>query len=173
MKELTGKIALSLALLFLVLPAQASDQSGDRLLEIAREVIAASGTCVLITLDPEGRPHARTMDPFEPEDGLVVWLGTNRLSRKVEEIRKDPRVTLYYFDADSPGYATITGTARLVEESEELERRWKPAWSAFYPDRESTYLLIEVTPLRLEVISVRHGLEGDPETWTPPSVTFE
>ena len=34
------------------------------------------------------------------------------------------------------------------------------------------YLLISVTPERLEVVSEKKGIVGDPETWTPPTVIF-
>ena len=147
--------------------------SPSELLEIAREVIDSAGSCALITLDSNGRPRARTMDPFPPEDDFVVWFGTNRFSRKVEEIRNDPRVTIYYHDPESPGYVTIEGTATLVDDPEEKSQRWREEWSEFYPDREGVYLLIKVVPTRLEVISVSHGIVGDPETWTPPDVDLE
>ena len=44
------------------------------------------------------------------------------MSRKVAEIHRNPRVTLYYFDRENEAYVTIKGVARLVNEasSEEL-----------------------------------------------------
>ena len=38
--------------------------------------------------------------------------------------------------------------------------------------RDESYLLIEVSPARLEVVSLKHGLTGDPVTWTPDGVTL-
>lgn len=112
------------------------------------------------------------MDPFPPEKDMTVWLATNHRSRKVEQIRADNRVTLYYFDAAGLGTVTLMGTARLVDDSVEKARRWKPGWEAFYPDRDSSYLLIEVRPARMEMVSVKHGLMGDPATWTPDGVAI-
>ncbi len=126
----------------------------------------------LITLDSAGRPSVRTMDPFAPDENMVVWLATNPRSRKVREIRRNPRVTLYYFNRDAQEYVTIHGRARLVNDPKLKERWWKDEWKSFYPDRAKDYLLIVVRPERLEVISEKKGIFGDAKTWTPPVVNF-
>lgn len=111
------------------------------------------------------------MDPFPPERDFTVWLATNPRSRKVEELRKNPRVTLYYADGDN-GYVSLHGMARIVDDGREKERRWKEEWKAYYPDRKDSYLLIEVTPVRLEIIDYKSGISGNPQTWEPSAITF-
>jgi general stress protein 26 len=142
------------------------------LIAAAREIMTAARYCALITLDSSSRPQARTLDPFPPDENMVVWLGTNPRSRKVAEIRRNPRVTLYYFDREAQAYVTISGTARLVNDPKEKARRWKDEWKDFYPDRAKDYLLIAVRPEKLEVVSVKKGIVGDPNTWKPPVVSF-
>ena len=144
----------------------------DSLIAAAIEIMDASRFGALTTLDESGHPRVRTMDPFPPDEDMVVWFGTNRRTRKVQEIANDPRVTLYYPAPDADGYVAIYGTARLVDDPDEKARRWKPEWERFYPDRESTYLLIAITPERMEIVSYTRGIFGDPETWQPASVTF-
>jgi len=144
----------------------------DKLLAAAREIISTARYCALITLDSSGRPQARAMDPFQPDENMVVWFGTNSRSRKVAEIRRHPRVTLYYFDREGQAYVTMSGIARLVNDSREKAKRWKDEWKDFYPDRAKDYLLIEVTPKKLEVISQKLSILGHPNTWKPPSVIF-
>lgn len=139
------------------------------LIATAREIIKTARYCALITLDSHGRPHARTMDPFAPDENMVVWLGTNAKSRKVAEIRRHQRVTLYYFVAADQAYVTISGRARIVRDPGEQMKHWKDEWQNFYPDREKSYLLISVIPEKLEVISVKEGINGDAVTWTPPA----
>lgn len=141
-----------------------------RLLAAAREIIAAAGYCALVTVDATGRPQARAMEPFAPDDDFVVWMATNPATRKVGEIRADPRVTLYYFDPAGPSYVTLLGRARLIDDPQEKAKRWREGWEAFYPNREEGYLLVEVTPERIEVVSVPHGIVGDEATWRPPAV---
>ena len=153
-----------------VKPAPRLDRQS--LLATAREIMKTARYCALITLDSNGRPRARTMDPFPPDEQMIVWLGTNSKSRKVAEIRRNHRVTLYYFDRDAQAYVTISGLARIVSDPKEKAKHWKDEWKNFYPDRERGYLLIAVTPEKLEVISEKKGIIGNSVTWTPPAITF-
>ena len=166
--------AAALFLLLLTLPAFAQQPSFSReaLISAAREVMTTTRYCALITTGRNGRSHARTMDAFVPEADMSVWLATNPRSRKVAELRRNPRVTLYYFDRESAAYVTVYGTARLVHDKTEKAKRWKEDWKAFYPDRDKSYLLIKVTPERLEVVNINKGFVGTSPTWQPLSVTF-
>ena len=152
--------------------AQLQPFSRDTLISAAREIMTAARYCALITTGRDGRAHARTMDAFAPEDDMAIWLATNPRSRKVAELRRNPRVTLYYFDRESAAYVTVYGTARLVNDKAEKAKRWKDDWKAFYPDRDQSYLLIKVTPARLEVVNVNKGIVGTSPTWQPLSVAF-
>ncbi len=172
------RTVITVALSFgLSLPSAFAQQqtavSRDSLLQAAREIMTTARYCALITLSTDGRAHARIMDPFLPDSGLVVHLGTNALSRKVGEIRRDPRVTLFYFDRAGAAYVSLYGTAVIEENAEVLQRWWKKEWQAFYPEREKTYRVITVRPQRLEVVSEKHGILGDTLTWAVPAVDFE
>jgi len=112
------------------------------------------------------------MDPLPPEGEMTIWFATNPNTRKVEEIRRDPRVSVYYFDPQTLGYVTISGVAHLVDDPAEKARRWKDDWQAFYPNRPDGYLLIEFTANWLEVVSVSHSVTGPDDTWLPPRVEF-
>jgi general stress protein 26 len=133
----------------------------------------ASGNCALITLDNKGIPQVRTMDPFEPELDFTVWLATNPNSRKAQQIKRNPKATLYYVDNDENGYVALHGTAVLVDDQKEKDKRWKEEWKAFYANRTDQYLLIKVIPDYLEVINYKRGISGDPKTWQPVRVDFK
>lgn len=152
---------------------QTVDTSDEKLLEAAKEIMTAAGTCALITLDEEGLPRVRAMSPFLPENDLTVWFGTNPKSRKVVQIKKDPRVTLYYLDSDASGYVMIHGTAQIVDDQKEKDKRWKDEWNDFYANKKEAYLLIKVTPKWLEVSSVKRGIHSDSLTWQPPVLKFD
>jgi len=169
------KVGAVTALLLILLAPQIHGQQGpskDALISAAREIMTSARYCALITTDTAGRVHARTMDAFPPEDDMKVWLGTNSRSRKVQEIRRHPRVTLYYFVREDQAYVSITGIARLVNDPREKAKRFKDDWKNFYSDRARDYLLIEFTPERLEVVSVKKGIVGDARTWQTPTVFF-
>ena len=149
-----------------------TDAKRERVLEVSRDIVKKARYCALITIDRNGRPAARTMYPMPPGTDFVVWMATNPASEKVRQISRDPHVALYYFDPDSQGYVSLTGRARLVNDSQEKAKHWLEAWNQFYPDRERT-LLVEVTPQKLEMVSVKHKIFGDRKTSAPPTVEFE
>jgi len=169
-----GRVSTLLILGGLLVPTSgiAQDISEDSLTSVALEIIESAKYVALITLDADGHPQARVMDPFAPEENMTVWMATNPQSRKVEQIKADDRVTLYYFDNAGLGTVSLMGTARLVNDPTEQAKRWKSGWEAFYPDRDSSYLLIQVRPEFMEVVSVKHGLRGDPVTWTPQGLAI-
>jgi len=150
-----------------------TEYSKDFLLQEAKEIMTNSGTCTLITLDTEGIPRARVMDPFSPEEDLSVWFGTNSKSRKVDQIKNNPRVSLYYFDCNTTDYVLIHGMAKLVNDQNEKEKRWKDEWNDFYPNRTEGYLLIEVSPIWMEILSTSRGIYGDSISWEPPKVILD
>ena len=136
----------------------------------AREIMLAARYCTLVTVGEAGRPQARTMDPFAPEADLTVWLATNPKSRKVGQIHRNPCVALHYLDPKSEDTVTLYGLARLVSDSGEKRNRWKEEWKEFYPDRDAGYVLIAVTPERVEILSPTRGFANDPVTWTPKTI---
>lgn len=141
------------------------------ILSAAREVMAAAGFCALITLGQDGRPQARVMDPTAPDERMAVTLMTNPASRKVGQIERDDRVTLFYFDPAGPAYVTILGRAIPILDAAEKKRRWVDRWSPHIGGPEAA-LLYEVVPDRIEVVSVPLGVFPDRGTWTPRAVDF-
>ncbi|MEE9190026.1 MAG: pyridoxamine 5'-phosphate oxidase family protein, partial [Candidatus Neomarinimicrobiota bacterium] len=97
-------LRFTIALLFiLIIPLNSYSQENkkeiserDKYITVANEIIEKAHYCALITLDQFGQPHIRTMEPFQPKKDMVIWLGTNSKSRKVQEIRNNSQVTLFY-----------------------------------------------------------------------------
>ena len=137
--------------------------SRDSLLSIARTIIESAQCRTFITVDENGKPQARTMSPFSPDENMVIWLGTNPRSRKVKQIKNNPNVIVYYYDTDGLSYVSISGVARIVDDQEKRAHYWVQNWTRYYPDPEKDYILIEVTPKRLEICSFKHKLFWDSE----------
>jgi general stress protein 26 len=148
--------------------------SREAVFAAARDIMSKAGYATLITVDATNAPQARVVDPFPVEDNWIVWVATTSASRKVVEIRREPRVALSYFDSREQGYVTLTGMAAIVRDPAEKAKRWKEAWSAFYKDknRGDDYTLIRVTGTRLEVSSPSRGMNNDPITWKPVTVVL-
>ena len=148
------------------------DPLNQKILDAAKEIMSSVSTCALITIDSEGRARARAMEFIGPESDFTVWFGTNPNSRKVGQILNDPRVSIYFTNADDSGYVMYYGLAELVDDKQIKLSKWKPEWEAFYPDQDESFLLIRVIPEWIEVVSYKHGLVGDSITWEPPMVRF-
>ncbi len=140
-----------------------------KVLAAAREIMGAQPYCGLITIDATGLPQIRTMNPFPPDEAMIVWMATNTRSRKVEEIRKDPRVALYYADhTKATGYVALTGKAVLVDDMKEVLKRKRAYWdSAFLKN----IVLIKVIPERIDVVNYKQGLANDPVTSRAVSIS--
>jgi general stress protein 26 len=148
------------------LPAH-TQLSRDSLLTLARVIMDSAQCHALATVDEGGKPHVRSMSPFPPEKNMVIWLGTFRNSRKVKQIQKNPNVVVYYYDAKGFSFVSLSGKARIVDDADKKAKYWKQGWEQFYPDREKNYILIEVTPERLEMVSFKYGLLWEPTTGVP------
>lgn len=135
--------------------------------------MTAARYCTLVTLGEAHQPQARVVDPLEPDEALTVYVATNPRSRKVQEIGKDPRVTLLYFDTARAAYATLIG--RAAEATGALKSaHHKKDWQSFFPiEKPDTYTLYRIVPSRVEVVSARDGLGGDPTTWRPEIVDIK
>ena len=174
----TSRFLQLLSLLALVMPSPALAQDKPpspaderaRLVAAAREIMAAQTYCALVTIDEAGRPQVRTMNPFPPEEDMTVWFATNTRSRKVREMRRDPRVALYYSDhKNAIGYVQVTGRAVLIEDMQEILKRKRAYWDQAFPGLKNL-VLIKVVPERLDVLNYKAGLQADPQTWRTPSI---
>ena len=146
--------------------------SDSALQSVAREIITAAKYATFITADRSGQPSARTVQPQLPSDDWDVWFATNPRSRKVGEIRRNPRVVLHYADAATLSYVSVVGRADVITDRATKDAHWDPAWSAFYPDRDSSVALVRVRASRLEVVSINRHIEGDARTWRAPTTTI-
>lgn len=146
--------------------------SRDTLITAAHEIIKATHYCALVTMDSTGQPQVRTMNPFPANDELITWFATSRTSRKVREIKSNPKVCVYYADhVAAKGYVSITGTAQVIDDKELLIKMKRDYWSGI-PDWQNKFVLIKIIPKTLEVINYKHRLNNDPNTFKAPSVTF-
>ncbi len=103
---------------------------------------------------------------------MTVWMATNTRSLKVQEIRKDPRVTLYYADhAKATGYVALKGRAVLVDDMQEILKRKRAYWDQAFPGLKNL-TLIKVVAERLDVVNYKRGTAIDKDTFRPPSVSM-
>ena len=163
------KILFFIAIIFFQIN-YSQDYSDSFLKETAKLIIDESKTCVFTTIDSSGGASSRIMDPFIPNNEFIVYLVTNPKSRKVSEIKNNPRVTIIFQNSD--GYVAIKGTSFLILDLNTKKRFWKKEWTPHYKDIDKNAILIKIIPVSMEVVNSSKGIEGDKETWSPAKIIF-
>jgi general stress protein 26 len=123
----------------------------ERVVRAARRIIRKKKYCALATLGDDG-VDARVLQPFPIEDDLVVWMGTSPASRKVQQLRRDPRATLVYEDDRGGRCATLVGHVEIFDDEASRHRWFRPSFFAFFPEGpDGDYVLLRFVPMRIEV----------------------
>lgn len=144
----------------------------DTLILAAHEIITETSYCGLATIDSSGQPQIRTMNPFPVKDDFVIWFATSRTSRKVREIKDNPKVCVYFANhLNAKGYVNINGSASVIDDRELLFKMKREYWNGI-PGWQDKFVLIKIIPQSIEVINYKHGLNNDPETFQAPTISF-
>ena len=144
----------------------------DTMLVAAHELIQETTYCGLVTIDYNGQPQVRTMNPFPVKDDMVIWFATSRSSRKVGEVKANPKVAVYFADHNTAkGYVNISGKAEVIDDKELLQKMKRDYWNGI-PNWQDIFVLIKIVPEKMEVINYKHGLNNNPQTFKAPSVDF-
>ena len=100
---------------------------------------------------PRVRPIASMV-----EDDMSVWIATSAASRKVQQIKANPKVSLAFVQQpQGEKAATIIGEAEIVEDMEQKKRVWGLAAydpSQFWPDGPETedYCVLKINIKKVE-----------------------
>ena len=177
---------------------RSSDSDVDRYLKLCEAVMKIADKAVLTTtvLDEEARVNvdqenkddtgvvhqpstmkSRPVAPFPVSPGIPhVHIMTNKLSRKVQHIQNNPNVVLTYLDGDGLSYVTMEGAVEILNDAESTSL-WKPTFKLHYPEGpvsadvpHSRFVMLKLTPVRVEFSSVRFGTETAHDSWLPPAL---
>ena len=149
-------------------------------LDSADALIARQSFVGLVTVDEFNRPRVRTVRayrlkrPTTSRERFTVFILTRPSTRKVDQIAKNPLVTLYFNEDQRAAYATIMGRATVHRNPK--DPRLQPFLDSatvhfFWPAFPRDFVMLEVTPDWLEFIGP--GIWNDPNTWRPQAVVFE
>lgn len=119
--------------------------------------------CLLSTFGDHG-VSSRVLQPFPPGPALDIWFGTGASSRKVAELRADPRATVAYEDDGKSACVVLTGRVQVVDSLEVRRSRFTPTWWAFWPEgpESDDFILLHFVPERIEVWDAGRGITPEP-----------
>ncbi len=150
-------------------------------LDSARRLMLTDSNVALVSVDTDGQPRVRTVqafvdpvDPLRPAAGVTVWVMTRLTTRKVEQVRRHPQVTLYFNNDAAFSYATIMGVAIVHTDPEHpgAKRHYDADFAQFFwPDFPRDFVMLEIRPRWLEYMGP--GVPNDRRNWRPQAVTFD
>ncbi len=96
-------------------------------------MISKAQFAMMGTYDAAGNAHSRPMAAVRHEADRL-WFFTREDSRKVTELRRDPRVLVDYADGSNQSYVSIVGRARLRREPGLVHELWSEPLRTWFPD---------------------------------------
>jgi general stress protein 26 len=141
---------------------------GERNLELEEakkfslELIESSKAAYLTTINSEGYPITRAMFNLrnkgqfpefsnffnELDNQFEIYISTNTSSSKIEHIRKNNKVCVYYCDPEDFKGVMLGGNAELIDELNIKKKIWLNWWTKYYPAglEDPDYTLLRVKP---------------------------
>lgn len=106
-----------------------------------------SGVCMLTTTDPDGRLVSRPMAIQEIDDDHSIWFIARLNTPKVDDSMGDQQVNVTV--ADKGFWASIAGSATMVQDPERKKRYWSNTAAAFFKEsqpEDPDIVLLRVDP---------------------------
>lgn len=154
--------------------------SDSAILSAARALMIADSNVAVVTVDSIGQPRIRTtkafvspVDAADPAKGMTVWIMTRLATRKVDQMRRHPQVTLYFNNDERTEYATLMGIATIHRDPNHPQAKafYENGYKEFFwPDFPNDFVMIEVRPLWVEYLGPTIAAHSD--TWRPQAVVL-
>ena len=63
----------------------------------------------------------------------TIWFSTNTSSRKIPQLKKNPKACVYFVDFDKWMGLMLVGTTEIRKDSKSRERLWRDGFEKYYP----------------------------------------
>ena len=88
---------------------------------------------VVATHTADGAIHARPMAYRSVESGGDLWFLTKLDSRKVQEIKANPKTLVSFADPKKQNFVSIMGTSEIVTGRAKVQEVWSELYRAWFP----------------------------------------
>lgn len=111
------------------------------------ELIAEIRIAMLTTTTADGSLRSRPMTTQRTTFDGKLWFISKRESRKVEDVRRQPPVSLSYAGPGGDSYVWASGRAELISDPKKAEELWDERYDQWFPDgpRDPSLVLIQVS----------------------------
>lgn len=126
------------------------------------ELMENSKAAYFTTIDSDGFPITRAMfnlrnkNQFlefskffkEEQNKFVIYISTNSSSSKVEHVKKNPKISVYFCDPEDFKGVMFGGLVEIIEDMNIKKKIWLDWWTKYYPKglKDPDYTLLRLNP---------------------------
>lgn len=145
--------------------------SSDDIKQAQLKLLCEAENCYLATISGDGFPYIRSLfnlrnekefpllvDVFKNHDNdFLVYLSTNTSSLKIDQIKINPKCSIYYCNPKEIHGLMLTGKIEIVADPQVHKMLWQDGWEIYYPSGPTDP---DFTVLRLRPKSARGWYKG-------------
>ena len=126
-------------------------KTDDQKQELLAQIINDATAAFLVTHHKD-HLHGRPMATAKLEGPISsIWFASEKNSGKVEQIKANPNVYCGYTNGTGSEWASLNGTARIVDDAAKKKELWSPVWKNWFSGPEDpNMVLIEFKPATAE-----------------------
>jgi general stress protein 26 len=88
---------------------------------------------MLGTNSEDGFPNIKAMLKMENEGLKKIWFITNTSSKRVEQIKKNSKVCVYFVDPNEFKGLMLVGNIKIFQDKSSRQRLWREGFERYYP----------------------------------------
>ena len=105
----------------------------EEAIQAALDLANRSQIAMLGTNGDGGYPNIKAMIKAENQGLRTIWFSTNTSSKRVAQLRRDPRASVYFVDVQNWMGVMLVGNMELLQDMESRQRLWSPGCERYYP----------------------------------------
>lgn len=129
---------------------------------LSLELLETAEAAIVSTIDGEGYPQTRAMFNLrrkaqfpglagffaEQREDFTLFFTTNTSSEKIEQIRRNPRVAVYYHKPEEFRGLMLGGVIEMIRDERVLKAIWQPEWKRYYPGghQDPDHIVLRLNP---------------------------
>ncbi|MHA2296765.1 MAG: pyridoxamine 5'-phosphate oxidase family protein [Candidatus Hodarchaeales archaeon] len=144
----------------------------DEIKQFVVQLMETADAAYFTTVDSEGKPYTRAMFNLRnvkqfpkqsklssQQDDLLVYISTNTSSTKIEQIKANPAVSVYFSKPKIFNGAMLGGKIEIINDQEIKESLWEDGWERYYPKgvTDEDYTILRLKPEIVRIWSSSRG----------------
>ena len=139
----------------------------EDIINLTKELMSQLYAVFLATIDEHGSPYiravfnlrsvekfpkpAKVIEEYD-KNPLSVYISTNTASVKVEQIKRNDEVALYYCKPNDVKGIMLKGKAEILDDMDFKKQIWDDKWKIYYPEgvTDPDFTILRIIPKYLK-----------------------